>query len=170
MNWEELMRLNVSERGYIYREGKRAIIFYNDRITPEIIRFTIAHELGHYVLGHTVDDSVTDREANCFARNFLCPVPATDYWGIKDVDECCDVFDISPPAAQVVLDKKYLDHINTDVSLYQNTVRLLGLASLTKESQLQHHSARKMRAFLDFDLDWDDEIGAYQQFPVRLHI
>jgi len=170
MSWVELMGLNISDRGYICRKGKRAVIFYNDRINPEIIRFTLAHELGHYVLGHTEDNSVTDREANCFARNFLCPVPATDCWKLKDVSECCDIFDITPPAAQVVLDKKCLDHINTDIGLYQRTAQLLGLPALTKEVQLENHSSRTMRALLDFTLDWNDEIGTYQEFPARLHI
>lgn len=170
MSWQEYISLNVSERGYICREGKKAIIFYNDRIDPEIIRFTIAHELGHFVLGHMDETSSADKEANCFARNFLCPVPVTDYWELADVGECCDIFDITPPAAQVVLDKKHLDRINTDSGLYQNTVQLLGLPSLTKEAQLKHHSARAMRAFVDFSIEWDDKIGEFHQIPERLHI
>lgn len=170
ISWSEFMETNVSERGYICREGNRAVIFYNDRIEPETIRFTLAHEFGHYVLGHTNDNSVTDREANCFARNFLCPVPVTDYWGLKDIDECCDIFDITPPAAQVVLDKKRLDRINTDLALYQDTVQILELPSLTKKAQLSQHSARLMRAVIDFSVDWDAEIGDFRKLPELLHI
>ena len=71
----------------------RYIIVYNEMISPsERIRFTLAHELGHIILGHLkelglevmqrlwVEKSLYDvmeDEANCFARNLLCPPQAT---------------------------------------------------------------------------------------------
>lgn len=68
------------------------VIVYNEKATPQNrIRFTIAHELGHIFLGHHeelgqrilqrlwVEKSLYDvmeDEANCFARNLLCPALA----------------------------------------------------------------------------------------------
>lgn len=68
------------------------MILYNKQASPkERIRFTLAHELGHIVLKHhnELGDDVLKRfgvdktlydvmedEANCFARNLLCPALA----------------------------------------------------------------------------------------------
>ena len=66
----------------------RFLIFYNDTLENEgLIRFSIAHELGHFYMGHCsllheygssnigfdLLDSVFQREADCFARNLLSP-------------------------------------------------------------------------------------------------
>ncbi len=147
INWGEFMSTNVSERGFIYREGKKAIIYYNDREKTEIVRFTLAHELGHYMLRHVDENSATDKEANCFARNFLCPIPITDHLRLNTVEECCNVFDISPVAAEVVLDKRKLDRLNASNNAYQNIIRLFEVESLTRESQLSRIPASFYRDF-----------------------
>lgn len=70
---------------------ERYIIYYNDtKFNQGLNRFTIAHELGHVFLEHysQVDSNVLlrrkmsgakykrlEREADCFARNLLAPVP-----------------------------------------------------------------------------------------------
>ncbi len=153
LSWPDYMRLSVSDRGYICRKGRKAIIYYNDTVDAEITRFTLAHELGHYVLRHTEETTVTDKEANCFARNFLCPVPVTDYFALNDVGDCCDIFYVTPPAAEVVLDKRFVDRKNTDFALYQNMVKLFNLKHLTKEEQIKRFPTRAMRAFSDFTSD-----------------
>lgn len=65
-------------------------IFYNTAHVDEFCRFTVAHELGHYFLGHHRKARVTtlsrsfiskadyeeyEKEANVFARNLLSPAP-----------------------------------------------------------------------------------------------
>lgn len=65
-------------------------IFYNANHVDEFCRFTIAHELGHYFLGHHRLAGTTilnrsymsrseyeeyEKEANAFARNLLSPAP-----------------------------------------------------------------------------------------------
>jgi hypothetical protein len=71
----------------IFRHGDRAIIRVSDEIVQDgRLRFTIAHELGHFLLGHRIpSESVLDagdaapfsvhqeREANVFASEFLMP-------------------------------------------------------------------------------------------------
>lgn len=72
------------------RCGTRFLILYNEKRSPALrIRFSVAHELGHILLGHhaeTDEEKRFDRElyelqeeeANCFARNLLCPARALD--------------------------------------------------------------------------------------------
>ena len=51
-----------------------AIIFYNDEIeSKERKRFTIAHEIGHIVLGHKGYSEVNEKEADAFAAQLLLP-------------------------------------------------------------------------------------------------
>lgn len=79
--------------GATIAKGGKYVIVYNHQVTPkERIRFTLAHELGHVFLKHHdelgveilqrlwVEKSLYDvleDEANCFARNLLCPPLAT---------------------------------------------------------------------------------------------
>lgn len=99
--------LSESDMGYtVYDRTKGCwLIYYNDTKCDTTIRFTIAHELGHIILKHTEDNSSTDKEANCFARNLLCPVPLRDELGLKTVGDYCSAFDISDVMAKVVIDK-----------------------------------------------------------------
>ena len=66
----------VSPDGFSLRQGRRYIIVYNDapHIPASRVRFTLAHELGHYTLGHLRDGDKEEAEANCFARNLLAPI------------------------------------------------------------------------------------------------
>ena len=112
----ELYSFIPSEKGYLVRDSrnKRGIIFYEDLNDSGIIRFTLAHELGHYVLEHTVDSLLSEREANCFARNLICPVPVSDLFQLNGAGDFCSMFGITPPAAEVAVDKRPTDfwHIN----------------------------------------------------------
>lgn len=62
------------------------VIGINENQHPRRQRFTLAHEIGHYILGHNIIDnrdliddtdtdtsSVTEREANYFASTLLMP-------------------------------------------------------------------------------------------------
>jgi hypothetical protein len=78
----------------IVRAGRRPWILLSDRLTdPAMRRFTVAHELGHYLLRHpspsiaemydpsqlhglaSLLGSVYEAEANAFARELLMPEP-----------------------------------------------------------------------------------------------
>ena len=73
--------------GFLFREedGTLAIIFYNPHQTPGRQCFTIAHEIGHYALGHCEagdntahrakdnPDSPEERAADRFAAQLLAP-------------------------------------------------------------------------------------------------
>ena len=74
---------------------------------------TLAHELGHKVLGHHDIYAVTlprieqEREANAFAAELLAPSPLIHLIGITSVDEICAAFDVSQLCAEAVLKRMY---------------------------------------------------------------
>ena len=98
--------------GFTVRTSKRYYIFYDDTCSPQRCRFTIAHELGHIMLGHlknqtyTVknrepsdDDSPEEQQANVFASRILSP--ACVLWGlhVDSADEIAKLCDISIESA-----------------------------------------------------------------------
>ena len=76
-------------------------IWYNGTMDTSVIRFTLAHELGHILLGHTEDNDVSRKEASCFARNLLCAIPIIDELEIQTISDIIYVFDVSEQMAEV---------------------------------------------------------------------
>lgn len=92
-----------------YKDGKIFIVVRKDQLQTRQ-RYTIIHELGHYLLGHLGDtplsrsrDSVRPEEeyaANRFAADVLMPASvlwALDIHAAEDIARLCNV---SPPAAR----------------------------------------------------------------------
>lgn len=93
--------------GLTFYAGSQPVILYNDAETPQRIRFTIGHELGHIVLGHVQPgehtrqnrdpqpgDSPTEQAANRFAADILAP--ACVLWGLdlhrpEDIARVCKI-------------------------------------------------------------------------------
>lgn len=113
-----------SDSAVLYQENGRYAIFYNtEDQSPQRIRFSLAHELGHYFLEHKSMRDVNDgqlkaqeREANSFAAQMLMPkqvikelsrrgVPVTEDFLIKN-------FDVSESAAAFRL--KSLDYAGNE--------------------------------------------------------
>lgn len=69
-------------------------LFYNDSMSEHRIRFSIAHELGHYIL-HTTNEA----EANQFAGYLLAPRMAIHYADCKNCADVSQLFNISEEAA-----------------------------------------------------------------------
>lgn len=59
-------------------EYARYIVIYRPEGNPARLRFTLAHELGHRILGHTGHSPREEREADTFASHLLCPQPALE--------------------------------------------------------------------------------------------
>ena len=89
-----LSMLTAQTDGLTFYAGAKPVILYSEACSPERIRFTIAHELGHIVLGHVVPGSITtaNREpslgdspqepaANQFAARLSAP--ASVLWGLE---------------------------------------------------------------------------------------
>ena len=95
-------KIAQSEYGYSVTDWKRGyhIIYFNNFKDDRTVRFTLAHELGHIRLHHIEDNDISDREANCFARNLLCPIQLVKEFGLSSVKEYEECFNISEPCAK----------------------------------------------------------------------
>lgn len=92
-----------SEHGFTMKKGNKHYICFNEHKDEKTVRFTIAHEIGHIILGHTEDDTVARREADCFARNLLCPIQIADGFNVTTQKEYIDCFNISEPMAEATV-------------------------------------------------------------------
>ncbi|MGL5440777.1 MAG: ImmA/IrrE family metallo-endopeptidase, partial [Filifactoraceae bacterium] len=96
------------------------------------IYFTKFHEIGHIYLNHFIDFDETilarsklkekdykilEHEANCFARNVLCPAPLVKHLKLNTPEKISSYFNITIPAAETRLGllKCDLKHINSNV-------------------------------------------------------
>jgi len=103
-------------------------VLYNDWKDDTTVSFTLAHEAGHIVLKHLVDNiayDVAEKEANCFARNLLCPIYIRNLLDLTSIQSICDIFHVSEPMARVARDKAPLDYYHIDKSIYQEMAEML---------------------------------------------
>lgn len=100
-------------------EQNKYMILYNDTISNHgHIRWTIAHELGHYILRHNEKSNKTvisnnsltkteydrfEKEANCFARTLLAPPNVLAALDVHDANNISSLCDISFQAAKNVV-------------------------------------------------------------------
>lgn len=92
--------LEISDTGLLYRDKNDYYIFYNtDNQSIQRIRFTVAHELGHYYLKHYdlidnntpyIDTKILEIEANYFAKLILFPKHIY-YYLTKNFELKCNV-------------------------------------------------------------------------------
>ena len=114
----------VSEYGFSIKNKKTGcrIIYYNEKMPLACIRFTLAHEIGHAVLGHRdEDDPSAEKEANCFARNLLCPVPVITALNLLFTKDYVSVFNVSADMARVAIEHHKSDAYYIDQS-YAETI------------------------------------------------
>lgn len=103
--YEELLKLFPSEYGFNLYDDKNGnyLVLYNDFKEQTTTFFTLAHELGHIILKHKADTDINNKEADCFARNLLCPIPIVDEVCMNNSDDYMLFFGISEPMADVSL-------------------------------------------------------------------
>jgi len=85
-----------NQSGATVREGNRWAVIFDEEDTPQRSRFTVAHELGHIFLGHSVGDRSPqeEMEANVFASRLLAPACvlwALDIHNAQEIKELCDI-------------------------------------------------------------------------------
>ena len=89
--------LKKTKKGFFVRGTHESApaIYYNDyEVTVGEMRYTIAHEIKHYVYNECDDDNEEDELADYFARFFLCPIPYLIVKGIlsqNDMKSHCKV-------------------------------------------------------------------------------
>ena len=98
-------KLTKGEIGISVWDSNKWYIIYDDTMSKERARFTIAHELGHIFLGHPLKDSYHARtinidkprvetDADIFASRLLAP--ACVLWGLnlhtpEEIKEACGI-------------------------------------------------------------------------------
>ena len=101
-----------SESAVLTEKQGAYIIFYNQTEPNYRIRFSMMHELGHYLLGHEMNLSINDplygvqeTEANCFAAQVLMPeqlLRECSKRGVTVSEEFIrDAFGVSADAARI---------------------------------------------------------------------
>lgn len=89
--------LKKTKKGFFVRGTHESTptIYYNDyEVTVGEMRYTISHEIKHYVYDECDADTENDDLADYFARFFLCPIPYLIVKGIlspNDVVSHCKV-------------------------------------------------------------------------------
>lgn len=85
-----------SQKGRSYIHQKEVLIIYDDTLPKRVIRYTIAHELGHIFLGHDLEHPTLsmENEANVFASRLLAPACvlwALDFHTPEEISKFCDI-------------------------------------------------------------------------------
>lgn len=89
-------KLIKSQKGRSYIYKNEILIIYDDTLPKKVIRYTVAHELGHIFLGHDLEHPSIgmENEANVFASRLLAP--ACVLWGVdlhtpEEISKLCDI-------------------------------------------------------------------------------
>lgn len=108
-------------------------IYYNDNKPIERIRFTILHEIGHYILNHKQQSCLAEAEANFFAKYLIAPPILIHRINPSDYMEIASIFKISEECAWYAFDyyQKWLyHHINIGCNYNSYEEKILKICSL----------------------------------------
>lgn len=100
----------IGSDGFTLSDCGQYIVYYNDFCTPERCRFTLAHELGHILLGHlphgglvnrepAPNDNAFEQQANVFASRLLAPACVLYGVGATSAEEIMQLCRISRQSA-----------------------------------------------------------------------
>lgn len=109
--------LNSDELAVSILDNGRWYIVFDDTLSAERARYTIAHELGHIFLGHPLDryartiskeKPADETAADMFAARLLAP--ACVLWGlnVQSADEIRQLCEISKQAAEIRMERMKL--------------------------------------------------------------
>lgn len=104
-----------NEDGFCTLYKGQYIIFYNPDKSQVRIRFTLAHELGHCLLGHLSPGETTNRhnteadtytdpqeiQANVFARDLLMPATVLHSLNVQSPEEIMRICNVSKQSAEI---------------------------------------------------------------------
>lgn len=101
---QELVR-QYGPDGFSQRLGNRLAVFYRDRGNVGRMRWTLAHELAHVLLGHLEQadrrgEPLAEWQADTLAAELLCPRGVVERCGCRSSSELATLCDISQTAAQ----------------------------------------------------------------------
>lgn len=123
----------------------RYIIIYRPAGNPARLRFTLAHELGHRLLGHTGSTWAEEQEADCFASHLLCPEPVlrrlTARYGALPPEGLAAVFYVSRACGGMLRSRRMPE---IEPALMADVDALLWEAADQQNLLLPHRSTPKM--------------------------
>lgn len=127
-----------SAEAFHFSKGAMKFIVYNDEVYHRRMRFTLAHEYGHYILKHQgkslydsepAQESLEEYEADVFASCLLFPLDMR--YRLKDeerTDEIVKCLDISHAAAEMAMRELKL-HIREGLDKYISSYKHNQLSS-----------------------------------------
>lgn len=105
-----------SDDGFVVSEYGKPVVFLNDKINnTSRRRFTLAHELGHVLLGHNLDvlhfrhseldnrEDFEEAQANIFARDILMPATVLADLNVHSFEEIMRYCLVSKQSAEIRL-------------------------------------------------------------------
>lgn len=114
---KELYELCMKFSNDSFHDGVNKLIAYNSKMPWERSRFSLMHELGHIILGHSGETEANEAEANFFAGQILAPAAAVRKLGCSSSDQIHDIFRISYMAANYALSLARQHRVYTIVDL-----------------------------------------------------
>lgn len=110
---------NLTGDGFSLNVNGVNVIYYNDKKLKARIRFTLAHELGHCLLGHLkfgktynrnseqdfASMDVYEMQANVFARDILMPATVLHSLNVKSADDISNICNVSMQSAEIRYDR-----------------------------------------------------------------
>ena len=106
-----VQELSDGQSGFTICQNGKCYVVYQDAEPPYRCRFTIAHELGHILLGHVLVDTPkyrtfsendeNENAANVFARDLLAPACVLHELNITSAEDISRVCNISMHAAEI---------------------------------------------------------------------
>ncbi|MBE6360656.1 MAG: ImmA/IrrE family metallo-endopeptidase [Treponema bryantii] len=99
--------MDLSDDGFSYfnKNINQYIIFYNDIMMENRIRFTIMHEIGHIMLEHREHSTKNEIEANIFAKKLLAPLGLIHKLKLDNSIDIAENFEISFKFSQNVINQ-----------------------------------------------------------------
>lgn len=92
---DEKRLIELNENGLCGFENGKVYIWFNDKKCKGRINFTVLHELGHLILGHTEQCSLAESEADFFAKYAIAPPVLIEMLNIKSKNELKNYFVVS---------------------------------------------------------------------------
>lgn len=99
----------------------QGVIFYNDHFPhKERQRFSLMHEVGHIVLGHTGTCEENEKEADLFASHILAPRAIMHYLDCSSVKAVYRTFNISCMAANRIVNEFKAYYLGENLNLHKD--------------------------------------------------
>ena len=102
LRYSDMPSLQFNVGGASAEIGGKMYIFYDDTVSNERQRFTVAHELGHIIMRHSGAED-NEAEANVFASRLLMPACVLYACEVKTADEIMSLCAVSRQAAEIRL-------------------------------------------------------------------